>query len=420
MSMHNFEMILSQNHSAQYGYKDNANILVLGQVGTHKTRGHILPNILQQDRISMVIADTKGELHSKTGKLLKERGYKIKCVNFDDPSSSLNQFNPFAYIKTPEDIVMVSNILVSEVRHDYRVDAYWDNAAQLLLNAIIGYMVDECRPTERNLNNLRKLVCALEVSDDLQHKSPLEILFTDLRNKKPRCYAVQQWDAFCTIKAAAKTASTILSVLLTKFAQFLTPDIAKLTGYDTVDLDQIAREKTALFVCVSDVDRSKDKLASIFYSLLFARLRNLADKEPSKGLPIHVHCFLDDFSTNVVIPNFDNYISSFRSREISFTLVLQSESQLQKLYGESSHTIVANCAHYLFMGSSDLHTCHAMAKRMNLPLDKVLYKPREEIFLLRSFSRPVVDNIFDIRSHKDYSKLEHEDPMQDAFQQLGA
>ncbi len=406
--MNKYEFILSQNHTARFGYKDNANILVLGQVGSYKTRGHILPNIMHQNDISMVISDAKGELLEKTGKLLRQKGYTVQCINFDVPASSINYFNPFAYISTPEDILAISNILVSEVNGILPPDPYWDNASQLLLNAVIAYMVEECPPTERTLTNLRKLICALKLSDNPIYHSPLEIIFNDLRKKKPWCYAIKQWDAFIAVKDAVKTASCIVSVLLTKFAQFLTPDIEKLTTRDTVKIDRLGSQKTALFICVSDVDRSKDKLVSIFYRTLLSRLRTVADQQASKGLPVHVHCFLDDFATNVVIPEFDNYISCLRSREISFTLVLQSESQLAKRYGPSRDTIIANCAYYLFLGSRDLGGCLDISKRMNLPLNRILYKPRDEVLIIRNFEKPLVDRIYDVRSHPNYKELEHD------------
>ena len=407
--MNDYRMILSKNYTANFGFKDNGNILVLGQVGTYKTRGHVLPNIMEQDGISMVISDTKGELRAKTESLLQEKGYIVKCVNFDEPKLSRNCFNPFTYVHTPEDILELSSILVSEVHPGYYDDPYWNNAAMLMLNAVIAYLVEECRPSERTLANLRKLICAFVATDDnSQYKSPLEIIFEDLKAKRANSFAAKQWDAFISIKGSSKTASCIASVLLTKFAQFLTPDIEALTGKDTIGFDEIGKKKTALFVCVSDVDRSKDKLVSVFYSFLLNRLRTVADKQPDRGLPIHTHFFMDDFATNVVIPNFPNYISCLRSREISFTLVLQSENQLKTLYGEASNTIVANCAYYLFLGSRDLQGCQEISKRMNIPLDKVLYKSRDEVFILSSFNRPQADTIYDVRTHPNYSKLESE------------
>ncbi len=407
--MRNYNMILSQNHRAHFDYKNNGNILVLGQVGTGKTRAHILPNIMEQDGISMVISDTKGELQAKTATLLKQKGYKIKSINLDTPVLSADKFNPFQYISTPEEILMVSSILVTELNGRLAYDPYWDNAAMLLLNAVTAFLVQECASKERTLANLRKLICANQAhSEELRYISPLDIIFDDLRKKSPNCFAVQQWDAFSTISGSEKTVSCILSVLLTKFAQFLTPDVELLTSKDTVHFEALGREKTALFISVSDVDRSKDKLASIFYSLLLNRLRTVADTEPDRGLPVHVHCFLDDFATNVVIPSFDNYISCLRSREISFTLVLQSERQLEKLYGPSAKTIIANCAYYLFLGSRDLECCYEISRRMNVPLDRVLYKAKDELFILSDAQKPIVDQIYDLTSHKDYPRLTDE------------
>lgn len=414
--MNEYRMILSKNHTANFGYKANGNILVLGQVGTYKTRGHVLPNIMEQDNISMVISDTKGELQAKTEKLLCQKGYIVKNLNFDDPKASRNHFNPLTYVRTPEDILAVSSIIVSEVHPGHRMDPYWDNASMLLLNSIIAYLIETCSPSERTLHNVRKLICAFDASiAQSGGKSALEIIFDDYAAKRKKektifaqSFALEQWAAFCAIKSSDKTAACIISTLLGKFSHFLTPDISALTGQDNVDFDQMGQQKTALFVNVSDVDRSKDKLVSIFYSLLLNRLRAIADCQPDKGLPVHVHFFLDDFATNVVIPNFPNYISCLRSREISFTLVLQSEHQLKLLYGVASNTIVANCAYYLFLGSRDLQGCQDIAKRMNVPLDKVLYKDRNEVFILSDFHRPLVDTVYDVRTHPRYNTIEND------------
>jgi type IV secretion system protein VirD4 len=414
--MNNYQMILSKSHTASFGFKDNGNILVLGQVGTYKTRGHVLPNIMEQDNISMVISDTKGELQAKTEKLLREKGYIIKNVNFDDPKSSMNHFNPLAYIRTPEDILTVASILMSEVHHGRPSDPYWDNAATQLLQCIMAYLLEDCRPADRTLSSVRKLVCAFDAAAASNgRKSPLEIIFDDYAEKYKkgkkvfeRSFALEQWNAFSTIKGSDRTASCIVSVLLAKFSQFLTSDISELTSRDDVEFEKIGQQKTALFVNVSDVDRSKDKLVSTFYSLLMSRLRSVADQQSDKGLPVHVHFFMDDFATNVVVPDFPNAISCLRSREISFTLVLQSENQLQSLYGEASSTVIANCAYYLFLGSRDLACCQDIAKRMNLPLDKVLYKARNEVFIISNFHRPIADTIYDVRTHPRYKSIEND------------
>lgn len=403
-----YKMILSENHTAEFGYKENANIVLLGSVGTYKTRSHILPNIINQDDISMVIADTKGELEEKTANILKEKGYVVKSIDFNHPEESLNHFNPFSYIRTPEEILEFSKIIVSDLVKSYNQDPYWDDTATLLINAVASYLVFECRPSERTFVNLQKLIFAHLINDDVNFKSPLSIIFEDLEKAKPECFAVKQWKAFKVIGGSVKTLSTIMSVTLSKFSQFLTPAIEELTAYDDINFFDIGKQKTALFVRVSDVDRSKDKLVSIFYTVLLNKLREEADSQPDKGLPIHTHFFLDDFCTNCVIPNFDNYISCLRSREISATLVIQNESQLKKIYDISYNTIISNCIYYLFLGSSDIHACTEISKRMNLPLDKVLYKKQDEIFILKNFNKPIVDKIYDIQSHKDYGKIECE------------
>ena len=56
------------------------------------------------------------------------------------------------------------------------------------------------------------------------------------------------------------------------------------------------------------------------------------------------------------IPNFDRLIATIRSREISASIILQSQSQLKTIYKDAADTIVGNCDSTLFLGGKEKST----------------------------------------------------------------
>ena len=70
---------------------------------------------------SYVVTDPKGELFRDTYKLLKENGYDIKVLNLLDIHSS-NQYNPFAYIHSEEDVLDVADLFIKNASGESKED----------------------------------------------------------------------------------------------------------------------------------------------------------------------------------------------------------------------------------------------------------------------------------------------------------
>ena len=100
-------------------------------------------------------------------------------------------------------------------------------------------------------------------------------------------------------------------------------------SYDEMELDCIGDRKTALFVIISDTDDTFNFVVAIMYSQLFNLLCDKADDVYNGRLPVHVRCLLDEFANIGQIPKFDKLIATIRSREISASIILQSQSQLK-------------------------------------------------------------------------------------------
>ena len=210
---------------------------------------------------------------------------------------------------------------------------------------------------------------------------------------------------------ADKTLSGIIISLAATFTSLLTQGIKRLTSRDTVDFRMLGLEKRALFIKSSDTDRSKDVLVNILFQQVIDELCREADAQPSHSLPVHVHLFLDDFGTNLKLNRFDAAIAGMRSRELSCSVILQSEGQLKQMYGDAWSTILASCGAYVFLGSNDVETCRNVSLRLDKPLGSVLYKKYEDIFVFQQGRGPKCARRYDLTEHPLYRKLRDTAPL---------
>jgi len=395
-------IILSEHIVLEGGFKKNMNCLVLGVPGSGKTRGHILPNLCNMQNSSAVLLDPKGELYSLTSNMMRERGFDVKLIDFDNPHNPDSAFyNPLNYCRTSDDILSITKVLLSD-EMEKTVDQFWPNAAQLMANALIGYLVYETRRSECTLESLIKLLKSFEIPNDPRDRTTLDIMFGDAKNKSPNAWHVEQYELLRKIAGAEKTYACIAMSLITAFASIMSDGIKKLTSRDTLDIKSIGRKKTVVYVKSSDSDRSRDKLISILFQQIFKELFHEADSNDSHALRIHTHLYLDDLGTNLTIYNLDGYLAACRSREISVSVILQSVGQLKKQFGDAYTAILGSCASLVFLGSNDINTCHEMSLRLNKPLGTVLYKDMNDIFVFTQGENARKTRVYNIKNHPNY------------------
>ena len=398
-------IILSEDIVLEGGFKKNMNCLVLGVPGSGKTRGHILPNLCNMQNTSAVLLDPKGELYSLTSNMMRERGFDVKLIDFDNPHNPDSAFyNPLNYCRTSDDILSITKVLLSD-EMEKTVDQFWPNAAQLMANALIGYLVYETRRSECTLESLIKLLKSFEIPNDPRDRTTLDIMFGDAKKKSPNAWHVEQYELLRKIAGAEKTYACIAMSLITAFASVMSDGIKKLTSRDTLDIKSIGRKKTVVYVKSSDSDRSRDKLISILFQQIFKELFHEADSNDSHALRIHTHLYLDDLGTNLTIYNLDGYLAACRSREISVSVILQSVGQLKKQFGDAYTAILGSCASLVFLGSNDINTCHEMSLRLNKPLGTVLYKDINDIFVFTQGENARKTRVYNIKNHPNYHLL---------------
>ena len=147
----------------------------------------------------------------------------------------------------------------------------------------------------------------------------------------------------------------------------------------------------------------------MFYAQMFKQLFEYAESLPSGKLPIPVSVLADDFATGSRILNFPEYISIFREKQISVMLLLQSEAQLERMYGyEDAVTIIDNCDTYVYMGGMNLKTCRSISERLNMPLEDVLYMPLGQEVIFRRGQRPILTQRYNILQDKEYQRISRE------------
>ena len=349
------ERLMMSNRPKNPKYARNKNILVIGGSGSGKTRFFVKPNLMQLHS-SYVVTDPKGTLILETGSLLVRAGYKVKVLNTINFKKSMH-YNPFAYLRSEKDILKLTNTIIANTKGDGEKSSedFWVKAERLLYCALIGYIWYEAPEEEKNFITLLEMINASEArEDDEEFQSPVDLMFSRLEEKEPDHFAVKQYKKYKL--AAGKTAKSILISCGARLAPFDIKELRDLMEYDDLELDTLGDRKTALFLIMSDTDTTFNFVIAMLQSQLFNLLCDKADDEYGGRLPVHVRCILDEFANIGQIPNFDKLIATIRSREISASIILQSQSQLKTIYKDAADTIVGNCDTTLFLGGKEKST----------------------------------------------------------------
>ncbi len=419
-------------------YARNKNVLVIGGSGSGKTRFFVKPNLMQMHS-SYVVTDPKGTIVLECGKMLEDHGYEIKILNTINFNKSM-KYNPFAYLKSEKDILKLVQTIIANTKGEGEKagEDFWVKAEKLYYTALIGYIYYEAPREEKNFKTLLDMIDASEVrEDDESYMNPIDRLFEALEKKHPTHFAVKQYKKYKL--AAGKTAKSILISCGARLAPFDIEELRELMSEDEMALDTIGDKKTALFVIISDTDDTFNFVVSIMYSQLFNLLCDKADDVYGGRLPVHVRFLLDEFANIGLIPKFEKLIATIRSREISASIILQSQSQLKAIYKDHADTIIGNCDSTLFLGGKEKTTLKELSetlgketidlyntsetrsnqKSFGLNYQKVGKELMSQdeitvmdggkcIFQLRGV-RPFLSDKFDITKHKNYKLLEDYD-----------
>ena len=305
----------------------------------------------------------KGTTLLEVGNAFVHANYRIKIFNTINFRKSMH-FNPFAYLHSEKDILKLTTTLMANTKGEGKGgDPFWEKAEILLYCALIGYIHYEAPKEEQNFATLIEFINAMEVrEDDEDFQNAVDLMFEDLKKKKPNHFAVRQYAKFKL--AAGKTLKSILVSAGARLAPFDIQEVREITMYDELELDTLGDEKTALFLMMSDTDGSFNFLISMIYTQLFNLLCEKADDVYGGRLPVHVRCLIDEAANIGQIPNLEKLVATIRSREISACLVLQARSQLKAIYKDNADTIIGNMDSQVFLGGSEPTTLKELSEAL--------------------------------------------------------
>ena len=381
----------------------NNNDLIVGPSGADKTRGYVLPNILQCNE-SLIVADTKNTLRAETEAVLRQNGYQVYTLDLTGTGPS-SGYDPLDYIRldpqtnrySEQDIMAVAAALAPI---ESPQEPFWEFSSRIYLESIIGYVL-ECLPEEEHTMDM-----VVRLSRELG-TGRLAKLMDGLELLDPDSFAVRRYIICRDGERADKTNACVLMFLAEKLAP-LDYEGAKAMFHnpEKIHMARLGREKTALFLGVSDTDRSMDRLANLFYAQALHVLCDEADRSPGHRLDVPVRFILDDFAANAFIPDFDKILSVIRSRNISASVILQSISQLEGMYGHAAAmTILNNCDHCLYLGGQDVETARYMGVKANRSVGTMLSMPLDSAWLFARGEPARLTKKFDLRSHQRYCEL---------------
>ncbi len=305
---------------------------------------------------SYCFTDPKGEIYDRTAGLFKQHGYKVHVINLADPQYS-DGYNPLSHIRNTMDLDIITKIISEKDNKGGGKaggdGAFWDNTSEALLKACIYYIYLNRPEEERSLASCAALIRygAENEGEDLME------IFKSLDFDNP---ARRQFDNIRL--GSEKTFANILVSLAAKLSAFDSPDIAALTACNSLQFEDLAKEKSVVYFITPESHGTYDFLMNIFFSQMFQRLYEFGDKNGG-ALPVPMFLILDEFANIGRIPNFERILSTCRSKKLHISIILQSLDQIEEIYDEKmAQIIMANCSTQLFLGSNAQKTLETFSK----------------------------------------------------------
>lgn len=383
----------------------NNNDLIIGPSGSGKTRGYVIPNILQCND-SFIVTDTKGNLARWVGPVLAEHGYTVELLNLSsfslegtgDPRVHPIGYDPFDFIaRDPEtgfanerQVMAMAKQLCPDEQYE---EPFWDHIAQMLIEVLLIYVLDYLPEADRNMSNVARLAAGMG-------DKAVRMLFDDQAKKDPKGTFAAKWNMFRTSAGAEKMYYSICGIVGEKLNDFVSSQAYAIYNAEKrLSFEELSTRRTAVFITVSDTDRSADTMVNLLYSQALNQLCRIADSQETSRLPVPVRLFLDDFATNCKIEDFDNIIAVIRSREIYVSVILQDLTQLKSLYGTAASTIANNCDHWLYLGGQDTGTVQTFAVKVGKMPETIMSLPLTKAYLFERGSKGRIVTPYDLSEH---------------------
>lgn len=315
-------------------------LAVVAPTGAGKTTRVVVPNLLQLSS-SCVVTDPSGEVFERTSGYLMSRGFEVKVLNLGNVRQSLC-FNPLHRAITHSEIRKAVGILVdSAFPSDRGESSFWNDGAKSILGVLARCLQAEAREF-RNLANLRYLLNCFgsdgRLIEDFVSRAADEATFREYK-----AFLAQDDRVMQGMLSTARTALDPIS----------DPDLAMVTGSESLNFESLRSRKTIIYVIVPEHEiRYYSFVLSLLYSQLFSFCMSAPteDQEP-------ILFMLDEFA-HARVPQFSTLITTLRKRRVSCTVILQDVEQLTAVYGRAdAATILNGCTSRIFLPGLSLQSC---------------------------------------------------------------
>ena len=385
------------------GFRPNNNQVVVGCSGTGKTMSVLLPTILQMQESSMIATYSKAGEARKVAAFLAAGGYDVGVVDLVEPGRSTVGFDPLQYTASYLDVdELATSIVLANPENNDPKNVYWNDSSITLLSALISAtLMEKKNPSMADVLDMFDKLRITESGRGIT--TTLDSTFDSLEVRAPACPAVSGFNDFRQLPYA--TAGCVRDTLAKAIRRMFPEPIRRfMRERKTLDFRRIANERHALIVITSPVNTSLYFFANLLFSTAIKQLLEYAESRPDQKLPNPVRLLFDDFACAAKVNEFSRHIAIFRAAQISAMLLIQSESQLNSLYGDDeATTILNNCSTYVyFPGGMDLTTCRNISQRLDVPMADVMYAPPGQVIIMQSGKKPVVTQRYDTPQSPEY------------------
>ena len=381
----------------------NSNVLVVAASGAGKTMSVLEPRLLHSKNDSLIVTVAKRSIVRKYSALLQKRGYRVLDLNLVNPLESSCGFDPMKYCSSCQDLMYLANsILLSNPRKEHSTaDPYWDDMAAMLLTAVME--LERAENPNASLSDVIGTVFSMDLLPNSTVCSGVDHRFRKPEYRNTGFF--RKWNIFRSLPQ--RTASCCFSALTSALNNLFSDEMLEMMRSDreAIDFSRLSTEKTVLFVTTGVADTVLTRFTALFFSLAFRTLFSVAESTPDGKLQRPVAVLYDDFGAGgCAVQSFAEILSVSREKQLSITILLQDESQLEAVYGSQTGTIISNFDSYVFMGSNDLMTCEHIARRLSTRLEAVLYMPLGAVIVFRRGSRPLHSVRYPLTQDKLYQK----------------
>ena len=339
----------------------NRHVAVFGASGTMKSRAIIRNAMFQslKNNESVVVTDPKGELYGDMAELYRKNGYTVKVFNLVSPENSdswncMSDLNGDTYLAQ-----LLTNVIIANITKG-KTDHFWDNGEANLLKGLI-LLVDNDKSNAGKGKNLYNVYKELSKLTTAEVWTKIEHLPEDHPAKTSFDFMMQSSD---TVKTG------MIMGLGTRLQIMQNPAVQEITNRSDIDLTLPGREKCAYFIVLSDSNKSMSFLSSLFFSCLFIKLTQFADRQEKGCCPVPVNLILDEFNNIGKLgaeedgSDFARLLSTCRSRGLRVLMAVQSLGQLQNRYPNNLWwELIGNCDVQLMLGCTDEITAEYFSNR---------------------------------------------------------